>query len=128
MAINLRSPYFTGTVEPNSSYAILELRIWSGSFYSPPLTAQYTLRKTVAGTSTAIFFELSELIRDYIDITFDGNYNGQAVWFQTVQNVFSWSSLIFSQTFTKLALDGYWYFEEPQTATPSVLISFYLWR
>ena len=123
MAINLRSPYFTGTVEPNSSYAILELRIWSGSFYSPPSTAQYTLRKTVVGTSTAIFFELSELIRDYIDITFDGNYNGQAIWFQTVQNVFSWSSLIFSQTFTKLALDGYWYFEEAQTATPSALIS-----
>jgi len=123
MAINLRSPYFTGTVEPNSSYAILELRIWSGSFYSPPSTAQYTLRKTVVGTSTAIFFELSELIRDYIDITFDGNYNGQAIWFQTVQNVFSWSSLIFSQTFTKLALDGYWYSEEAQTATPSALIS-----
>jgi len=123
MAINLRSPYFTGTVEPNSSYAILELRIWSGSFYSPPSTAQYTLRKTVVGTSTAIFFELSELIRDYIDITFDGNYKGQAIWFQTVQNVFSWSSLIFSQTFTKLALDGYWYFEEAQTATPSALIS-----
>ena len=123
MAINLRSPYFTGTVEPNSSYAILELRIWSGSETSPPLTAQYTLRKNVSQGGNGIFFELSELIRDYIDITFDGNYNGQAVWFQTVQNVFSWSSLIFSQTFTKLALDGYWYFEEAQTATPSALIS-----
>ena len=125
MAINLRSPYFTGTVEPNSSYAILELRIWNGSFYSPPSTAQYTLRKTVVGTSTAIFFELSELIRDYIDITFDGNYNGQAVWVKWVHNVFNASSTtpIFSSTSTQLALDGYWYFEEPQTATPSALIS-----
>ena len=126
MAINLRSPYFTGTVQPNASYSILGLKIWSGNLQSIPLNSQYTIRKSVVGTSTEIFFELSELIRDYIDITFNGDYNGQAVWFQVIQNVFNASSTtpIFSSTsITQLALDGYWYFEEPQTATPSALIS-----
>ena len=126
MAINLRSPYFTGTIQQTASYAILTLKIWTGSVTSPPLTAQYNLRKSVVGTGTEIFFELSELIRDYIDITFDGNYNGQALWFQVVQNVFNASSTtpIFTSTpVTQLALDGYWYFEEAQVATPSLLIS-----
>jgi len=126
MAINLRSPYFTGTVQPNASYAILGLKIWSGNLQSIPLDPQYTIRKSVVATGNEIFFELSELIRDYIEITFNGDYNGQAVWFQVIQNVFNASSTtpIFSSTsITQLALDGYWYFEEPQTATPSALIS-----
>ena len=126
MAINLRSPYFTGTVQPNASYSILGLKIWSGNLQSIPLNPQYTIKKSVVGTSTEIFFELSELIRDYIDITFNGDYNGQAVWFQVIQNVFNSfnATPIFSSTsITQLALDGYWYFEEPQTATPSALIS-----
>ena len=125
MAINLRSPYFTGTAQLNASYAILDLYIWTGSYNaSSPII--YSLKKSVVGTGTEIFFELSELIRDYIDITFDGNYNGQALWFQVVQNVFNASSTtpIFTSTpVTQLALDGYWYFEEAQTATPSLLIS-----
>ena len=126
MAINLRSPYFTGTAQLTASYAILELRIWPGSVTSVPLTAHYNLRKSAVGTGTEIFFELSELIKDYIDITFNGDYNGQAVWFQVIQNVYNASSTtpIYSSTsITNLALDGYWYFEEAQTATPSLLIS-----
>ena len=125
MAINLRSPYFTGTVQPNASYAILELRIWTGSVTSVPSTANYNLRKSAVGTSTEIFFELSELIRDYIEITFNGDYNGQAVWFQVIQNVYNASNAVINtiNSGTNLALDGYWYFEEAQTATPSLLIS-----
>ena len=125
MAINLRSPYSIGTAQLNASYAILRLKIWSGNLQSIPLNPQYTIRKSTAGTGTEIFFQLSELIKDYIDITFNGDYNGQAVWFQVVQNVFNASSTtpIFNQTILNLALDGYYYFEEAQTDTPSLLIS-----
>ena len=124
MAINLRSPYFTGTAQLNASYAILDLYIWTGSYNaSSPII--YSLKKSVVGTGTEIFFELSELIRDYIDITFDGNYNGQAVWFKEIQTVYNASNAVIftGSANTQLALDGYWYFEEAQVATPSLLIS-----
>ena len=125
MAINLRSPYFTGTIQPNASYSILGLKIWSGSVTSVPSTENYNLRKSAVGTGTEIFFELSELIKDYIDITFNGDYNGQAVWFKTNQTVYNASNTVIITTNSggQLALDGYWYFEEAQTATPSALIS-----
>ena len=125
MAINLRSPYSVGTIQPLASYATLDLYIWTGSVTSPPLTAQYNLRKSVVGTGTEIFFELSELIRDYIDITFNGDYNGQAIWFKEIQTVYNASNVVIftGSALTQLALDGYWYFEEAQVATPSLLIS-----
>ena len=123
MALNLRSPIIINTALANTAYALLDITIWSGSVTSPPSTAQYNLRKN--NTGVFLNFEISELVRDYIDITFDGNYNGQAVWVKWVHNVFNASSTtpIFSSTSTQLAFDGYWYFEEAQVATPSLLIS-----
>ena len=123
MAINLRSPYFTGTAIPNSAYATLDISIWEGSSASP-VAAKYNLRKKVIGTSPNIFFEISELIRDYIDITFDGDYTGQAVWVKTVQTVYDSLDVVLATIpMTKIAFDGYWYFEEQETAIPSILIS-----
>jgi len=126
MAINLRSPYSEGTIQPLASYAILDLYIWTGNYNAstPPV---YSLKKNSINqfSNTAIFFELSELIKDYIDITFNGDYNGQAVWFKEIQTVYNASNTVIftGAANTQLALDGYWYFEEPQTATPSALIS-----
>jgi hypothetical protein len=123
MALNLRSPIIINTALPNTAYALLDITIWSGSVTSPPSTAQYNLRKN--NTGTYLNFEISELVRDYIDITFDGNYNGQAVWVKWVHTVYNSSNqIILGPTSSfQLAFDGYWYFEEAQTATPSLLIS-----
>ena len=126
MAINLRSPYSVGTIQPLASYAILDLYIWTGNYNASPPPV-YSLKKNSINqfSNTAIFFELSELIKDYIDITFNGDYNGQAVWFKTNQTVYNASNTVIITTNSggQLALDGYWYFEEAQTATPSALIS-----
>ena len=123
MAINLRSPYYTSTIISNTAYTTLDISIWSGSVTSP-VTAQYNLRKSVVGTSVEVLFEISELIRDYLDITFDGNYSGQAVWVKTVRTAYDSSNTsLVSVPHTQIAFDGYWYFEEAQTATPSLLIT-----
>ena len=122
MALNLRSPIIINSSLANTAYALLDITIWSGSVTSPP-SAQYNLRKN--NTGVFLNFEISELVRDYIDITFDGNYNGQAVWVKWVHNVFNATSTtpILSSTSTQLAFDGYYYFEEAIVATPSLLIS-----
>jgi len=73
--INIRSPYY---VTLNESPATLELRVWSGASTPVPTDPTYTLTKdAVDGYAT---FEVAELIRDYLDITFDGTYTSQALW------------------------------------------------
>ena len=114
MAINLRSPYYTGTAIATTAYATLDISIWEGSSASP-VTAQYNLRKSIVGANVNVYFEISELIRDYLDITFDGNYAGQNVWVKTVQTVYNSSNVVISiAPFTQIAYDSYSYFEEPE--------------
>ncbi|MDB4299389.1 hypothetical protein N9931_00550 [bacterium] len=113
MAINLRSPYYKSTSIANTAYATLDISIWEGSSASP-VTAQYNLTKNVIGSSVEVLFEISELIRDYLDITFNGDYNGQAVWVKTVNIAYNSSNVQVGSTVTQtdIAFDGYSYFEE----------------
>ena len=123
MAINLRSPYYISTSIPNTAYATLDITIWSGSVTSSP-ASQYSLRKSVVGSSVEVMFEISELVRDYLDITFDGDYTGQTVWVKLAQTAYRADGFVlFTNTGTNIAFDGYWYFEESQTASPSTFIS-----
>lgn len=69
--ILLRSPYFEyETSTSSATYATLELSIEG--------TLRYTLTKDV-DSSYGVLFEISELARDYIDITFSGTYTSQVV-------------------------------------------------
>lgn len=121
MALNLRSPIIINNADSETVYATLAISIWNGED-NATVTAQYNIRKTASGLF--LNFEISELVRDYLDVTFDGNYNGQAVWVKWVHKAFDDDNqIIFEQTSTQLAVDGYYYFEEAQTATPSLLIS-----
>jgi hypothetical protein len=122
MALNLRSPIIINSSVNGTAYATLAISIWNGEG-NATVTAQYNIRKSASGAF--LNFEISELVRDYLDITFDGNYNGQAVWVKFVHTVYNSANQIIlgpSQS-VQLAVDGYYYFEEAQTATPSLLIS-----
>ena len=112
MAINLRSPYYISTSVATTAYATLDITIWSGSVTSPP-ASQYSLRKNVVGSSVEVVFEISELVRDYLDITFDGDYTGQTVWVQLAHTAYNSSDVVvYTNTGTSIAFDGYYYFEE----------------
>ena len=118
MAINLRSPYYTSTSVAFTAYTTLDISIWNGD-KDDTITAQYSLRKNVIGTSVDVLFEISELVRDYVDVYFDGDYNGQAVWVKTVKTAYNSSNAPLQVfTNTQSAFDGYSYFEEP-TLSPS---------
>lgn len=93
--INIRSPYY---VTLNESPATLELRVWTGAESPVPTDPTYTLTKDAIGGYAT--FEVAELIRDYIDITFDGNYTSQALWVR-----------VESQT-PVIAFDGYTDFQD----------------
>ena len=113
MAINTRSPYYVSTIINNTSYSTLDIYIWTGqSNASTPII--YSLKKYALSGSIIISYEISELIRDYLDVTFDGDYNGQSVWVKTLITVYNSSNgFIAAFPSTPLsALDSYSYFDE----------------
>lgn len=55
-----------------------ELRLWvyDGDINNSPEKPNYILTKTKLSGDDVITFEISELIKDYVDVEFDGNYEG----------------------------------------------------
>lgn len=109
--INVRSPKYVSIDDSSLSYAVLKLYIWTENRSADfPSTETYNIRKS--GTFI-VFFEIAELIRDYLDTTFDGNYSGQAVWVST--SLFAYDSNdneVADDGESFVAFDGYNYFEE----------------
>ena len=66
------------------SSAELKLYVWTGDSTQKPATPRYTLNKVRPTHSTGIVFEVAELIKDYVRVKFDGNYEAveQSAWVQ----------------------------------------------
>jgi len=131
MAINTRSPHFESIDFAAMSYGILEVFIWTGSKSNVsgdvPTNPNYTLRKsaiTPVSGNPSVSFETSELIRDFLDTAFDGDYSGQGVWVKhkiTAYNVSN--AVLFSKQNLQIAFDGYSYFEEENVKEQSPMLS-----
>ena len=55
--------------------AELKLWVYGGNILNVPTIPNYTLKKTKLSTENIIAFEIAELIKDYIEIKFNGDYN-----------------------------------------------------
>ena len=116
--INVRSPHFLSVSIANLATATLDIEIYTGNEttgYSG--TPTYSLSKQIILNTTKISFEISELIRDYLDLTFNGNYDSSAEqfckWVRTTLTAFDGNGVQLSQTIsTDLAFESYGYFEE----------------
>ena len=119
--INVRSPKYVSIDDSSLSYAILKLYIWNGSSSSQPSAETYNIRKSGV---QIVFFEIAELIRDYLDTTFDGNYNGQAVWVSTSLRAYdSYNVEVGDDGESFIAFDGYNYFEESANVSNPIMIT-----
>ena len=99
------------------STAQLSLYIYtgtSGSYTSSDL--KYTIQKERINADDIINFEVSELIRDYIDVNFNNDYLSKCVWVTAITNLFDENNQPYTysnpQNDTYLALDGYGYFQD----------------
>ena len=54
----------------------------SGSYSGTDL--RYTLQNSLIGTDTNVVFEIAELVRDYLDLTFNNDYLSKTIWVTTV--------------------------------------------
>lgn len=115
--INVRSPFYIKVSNASLASATLELYIYTGTLTTDkPASAQYTITKNEISSNNYVVFEIAELVRDYLDIEFDGEYDSQTVWVESDIELFDainggGSSLGTSNT-DYIAFDGYGYFEE----------------
>ena len=124
--INSRSPHYASITDVNISYATLDIFIWSGSSATVATeNTTYSLKKYIHTTETKVSFEIAELIRDDLDVSFNGDYSASATsdggvkWVKTIIKAFDSSAIQVGATATEtnIAFDGYGYFEEGSSFT-----------
>ena len=124
--INLRSPYYIKVSDTTLTSVELKLYIYTGTFTANGSVASGTLRYTInkkpLGSNAYVVFEVSELVRDYLEVEFNGDYNSESVWLNAIATVTGGSG---SETVSPdntngfIGLDGYGYFEEGANPTLS---------
>lgn len=80
--INTRSPFYIKVYHADLFEAELKLYIYEGvkktSLDSADL--KYTITKSELEANNYVVFEISELVRDYIETKYDGEYDSYCVW------------------------------------------------
>ena len=114
--INVRSTYYVKASNASLASATLSLYIYTGTFTTDKGAAKYTITKNEISSNNYVVFEIAELVRDYLDIDFDGEYDSQTVWVEADVEMFDainggGSSLGTTST-DYIAFDGYGYFED----------------
>ena len=118
--INVRSPYFIKLATANLTTAKLEIKIYTGVANTTWTgSIQYTLNSTAV--SAKVNFEISELVKDYIQTEFDGSFPSTPVTiteattinvdYRTTETLSSGSPVV-TTVFGERAFYGYGYFEQ----------------
>ena len=109
--INVRSPYYIPITAVNLTSCLLELYIYTGEQTTDRGTVKYTLNTTAYDEE--VTFEISELVRDYLDTTFNGTYTSHTVWvdYQTTTYVNDVLDTV-SAFIPLVGYEGYGYFED----------------
>ena len=129
--INVRSPYFIKLATANLTTAQLEIKIYTGVANTTWTgSIQYTLNSTAV--SAKVNFEISELVKDYIQTEFNGSFPSTPVDiteattinvdYRTTETLSSGSPVV-TTIFGERAFYGYGYFEEgdnPQLAVTAL--------
>ena len=130
--INTRSPYYFKVHNSSLYKAKLQLYIWTGETSDKDTNTdlRYTITKEEIGTNNFVVFELSQLIRDYMETEYN-DYATDTLWIDATVTIYDVANAIVqvggqnTTTTQFLAIDGYGYFEDGinprSTTTPMVL-------
>lgn len=110
--LNARSPYYIKiTPAANTITTVtMSLYIYSGTFTTDkPASAQYTLTKTPLSGNNFVIFEISGLVKDYLDTEY-ANFSTDGVWVEA-DSAITTNAGSESQSLDLLGFEGYGYFE-----------------
>ena len=116
--INVRSPFYIKPSNGSLVSATMQLYIYTGVLgTNKPGSPQYTITKNEIDNNNYVVFEISELVRDYLDIEFNGEYDSQTVWVEsdiTMYNAADGGGSTVGSPINNnyIAFDGYGYFHE----------------
>lgn len=95
----------------------LRLYVYSGTENSySDADLKYTMNKNIISGQENIILEIGELVRDYLEPTFNDDYASYTKWVSAVVTYYDADGVAYTysnpQTFNFIALDGYGYFED----------------
>lgn len=122
--INTRSPFYIKVYHTSLFEVELKLYIYEGikklTFGGGDL--KYTIVKAELEGNNQVVFEISELVRDYIDAKYDGEYDSYTVWVNPFITIYDVNGGFIPNQYVTItpsdytdqfvATDGYGYFEE----------------
>ena len=121
--INARSPFFVKAQDTDLATTLLRVYIYEGAYQSTPSSSdlKYSITKSVIETNDYIVFEIGELIRDYINVEYDGEYDSHCIWVRTSVLMYDEDEIIIGSPINNdyIATEGYGYFEEGINPEPS---------
>ena len=76
-----RSPYWINATAANLVNASIELWVYDGErIQDRPNTPSYTIASTVTDTPNNVYWDISDLVKDFIDTKYYHNVDKAAVW------------------------------------------------
>jgi hypothetical protein len=94
----------------------VDLYIWEGLIGNQPSIPQYEINKARIDTHNNITLEIGELVRDYLELSFNDDYVSETRWVKAVVYYYDESDSPYTysnpEAFTYIATDGYGYFED----------------
>lgn len=103
--IFLRSPYWVSVTETDLDYVLCALRVWTGNMTDEPVNANIKLRSTSFDGST--HFDIAEFARDYVEVTFGGTDESNAVFISYELTKYLHGALDTPPAEAKVYLTGY---------------------
>ena len=133
--INVRSPFYYKQSHASAAQIKISIYIYEGvQTTSRPATAQYVITKDVTTPTTGnpyAVFEISELVRDYLDTSYN-DYQSNCAWVDVIYQIINSSgSVVTGGSSPYVAMDGYGYFEEginPELSKRLLLSNKVMWR
>ena len=116
--INVRSPHFIRSLAIGKDYVKCELHIYAGQSVINRGVVDYTLINRTPADGYSVF-EISELIRDFINLEFDGSYDSEMIWvdYRFIQGTDLGGDATPTSYVEGQAFEGYGYFEEGAATT-----------
>ena len=110
--INTRSPFHLTVSNASLSYATLDIEMYNGEkTVDATGTPTYSFRKQTIANLTSVTFEISEIVKDYIELDYDSTE--PCIWVDVTLKGYDTSDVeLTSISNTYLAFHSYEYFEE----------------